>query len=207
FSSRRRHTRLSRDWSSDVCSSDLVDAPARKRASRRLRRARTPACARDRSRRPRDRLVARAGSGGRNGRTDRAASILGFGDRSGLVLCSALGCGRARERRGEVGAAMSGRTRIGRTMSNRATSNRAMLDRAVSGRRFTGIGRARVLALAAALVSCLTHASLASWSPEFAPPGVIGEVYCAIEFEGDLILAGKFSVAGRAAVQNLARWD
>src|SRR5207302_2938095 len=29
FSSRRRHTRFSRDWSSDVCSSDLVfiDAP------------------------------------------------------------------------------------------------------------------------------------------------------------------------------------
>src|SRR5574337_1085229 len=26
FSSRRRHTRLSGDWSSDVCSSDLVDA-------------------------------------------------------------------------------------------------------------------------------------------------------------------------------------
>src|SRR5690606_40976229 len=27
FSSRRRHTRFSRDWSSDVCSSDLVRAP------------------------------------------------------------------------------------------------------------------------------------------------------------------------------------
>src|SRR5690606_39766188 len=27
-SSRRRHTRFSRDWSSDVCSSDLVDPPA-----------------------------------------------------------------------------------------------------------------------------------------------------------------------------------
>src|SRR5216684_2024737 len=27
FSSRRRHTRCSRDWSSDVCSSDLVRAP------------------------------------------------------------------------------------------------------------------------------------------------------------------------------------
>src|SRR5690606_40721322 len=27
FSSRRRHTRFSRDWSSDVCSSDLLDAP------------------------------------------------------------------------------------------------------------------------------------------------------------------------------------
>src|SRR2546429_470175 len=29
FSSRRRHTRCSRDWSSDVCSSDLVDALGR----------------------------------------------------------------------------------------------------------------------------------------------------------------------------------
>src|SRR5690606_40285408 len=28
FSSRRRHTRFSRDWSSDVCSSDLVDESA-----------------------------------------------------------------------------------------------------------------------------------------------------------------------------------
>ena len=27
FSSRRRHTRLRRDWSSDVCSSDLFDKP------------------------------------------------------------------------------------------------------------------------------------------------------------------------------------
>src|SRR3712207_7528847 len=27
FSSRRRHTRYWRDWSSDVCSSDLVDDP------------------------------------------------------------------------------------------------------------------------------------------------------------------------------------
>src|SRR2546429_5796603 len=26
FSSRRRHTRCSRDWSSDVCSSDLIDS-------------------------------------------------------------------------------------------------------------------------------------------------------------------------------------
>src|SRR5205809_8084485 len=29
FSSRRRHTRCSRDWSSDVCSSDLIDLEAR----------------------------------------------------------------------------------------------------------------------------------------------------------------------------------
>src|SRR2546422_10718376 len=32
FSSRRRHTRCSRDWSSDVCSSDLPQALARERA-------------------------------------------------------------------------------------------------------------------------------------------------------------------------------
>src|SRR5437868_9804474 len=30
FSSRRRHTRSKRDWSSDVCSSDLVEAEARR---------------------------------------------------------------------------------------------------------------------------------------------------------------------------------
>src|SRR5206468_7671487 len=28
FSSRRRHTRSDRDWSSDVCSSDLIGSPA-----------------------------------------------------------------------------------------------------------------------------------------------------------------------------------
>src|SRR2546422_7902435 len=32
FSSRRRHTRCSRDWSSDVCSSDLKDSPYRNRS-------------------------------------------------------------------------------------------------------------------------------------------------------------------------------
>src|SRR5690606_40470143 len=30
FSSRRRHTRFSRDWSSDVCSSDLIPSAIRK---------------------------------------------------------------------------------------------------------------------------------------------------------------------------------
>src|SRR2546429_713248 len=34
FSSRRRHTRCSRDWSSDVCSSDLAGAPASKSTRR-----------------------------------------------------------------------------------------------------------------------------------------------------------------------------
>src|SRR5439155_18366213 len=35
FSSRRRHTRWPRDWSSDVCSSDLIGALARRRRGRR----------------------------------------------------------------------------------------------------------------------------------------------------------------------------
>src|SRR5690606_40202176 len=38
FSSRRRHTRFSRDWSSDVCSSDLPTAPPRSNPRRRLDR-------------------------------------------------------------------------------------------------------------------------------------------------------------------------
>src|SRR2546430_7875400 len=53
FSSRRRHTRFDCDWSSDVCSSDLV--------ARAVRRG--EAAAADRSRGPREdpaRLVARA---------------------------------------------------------------------------------------------------------------------------------------------------
>src|SRR5215203_7094474 len=35
FSSRRRHTRYWRDWSSDVCSSDLTGLPRSRRCSRR----------------------------------------------------------------------------------------------------------------------------------------------------------------------------
>src|SRR5688500_19202108 len=36
FSSRRRHTRLQGDWSSDVCSSDLGERPRRGRAETEL---------------------------------------------------------------------------------------------------------------------------------------------------------------------------
>src|SRR5699024_11684072 len=38
--SRRRHTRSKRDWSSDVCSSDLGEAPVESRDRERRRRAR-----------------------------------------------------------------------------------------------------------------------------------------------------------------------
>src|SRR5687768_17897395 len=58
FSSRRRHTRCSRDWSSDVCSSDLRTSarprPPRGRATRAASRSRSlPARTRDRSACPR----------------------------------------------------------------------------------------------------------------------------------------------------------
>src|SRR5207302_8267173 len=60
FSSRRRHTRFSRDWSSDVCSSDLGCGSA-KRASlvtRRWRSACSPTCRRPRrARRSEERRV------------------------------------------------------------------------------------------------------------------------------------------------------
>src|SRR2546422_10116200 len=44
FSSRRRHTRCSRDWSSDVCSSDLDNTrrPAGQAGAPRVRRDRGP---------------------------------------------------------------------------------------------------------------------------------------------------------------------
>src|SRR2546422_8350222 len=43
FSSRRRHTRCSRDWSSDVCSSDLNDAGVANRVGAELRALVRPA--------------------------------------------------------------------------------------------------------------------------------------------------------------------
>src|SRR5207249_8216404 len=42
FSSRRRHTRSKRDWSSDVCSSDLDEAPAGDLVTDQLDRERFP---------------------------------------------------------------------------------------------------------------------------------------------------------------------
>src|SRR5690606_39696138 len=46
FSSRRRHTRFSRDWSSDVCSSDLYAAMRRRLSDREAQLARERAGAR-----------------------------------------------------------------------------------------------------------------------------------------------------------------
>src|SRR5438067_8698027 len=40
FSSRRRHTRSKRDWSSDVCSSDLLSVPGMRGLVPRFRRLR-----------------------------------------------------------------------------------------------------------------------------------------------------------------------
>src|SRR2546426_877732 len=67
FSSRRRHTRLQGDWSSDVCSSDLhADRPPRLPPHPRRRRAR---------RRPRPRARGPAAAPGRDARPHRAAAL------------------------------------------------------------------------------------------------------------------------------------
>src|SRR5438105_15520176 len=42
FSSRRRHTRSTRDWSSDVCSSDLLTAPAMEKMGRYMATRKPP---------------------------------------------------------------------------------------------------------------------------------------------------------------------
>ncbi len=45
------------------------------------------------------------------------------------------------------------------------------------------------------------------WWDGFSRPGVRGEVYSAAVFEGDLVVGGAFSVAGKTRSTNVARWD
>src|SRR3989449_1998413 len=102
FSSRRRHTRCSRDWSSDVCSSDLV---------RRARAARDAGPPQGRAGPPR-RDARRAGATAhRRADRDRAAGrsplddpraqppgLPGPGGRSEATGAAGSGCGRGRRR-------------------------------------------------------------------------------------------------------------
>src|SRR5204863_2193534 len=80
FSSRRRHTRSLRDWSSDVCSSDLASPPA----------ARTPAPSGPGS----GTGGGRSPCGGRGCRSPRRAPEIGRascrerGEVSGVAICS-----------------------------------------------------------------------------------------------------------------------
>src|SRR3989449_2069663 len=82
FSSRRRHTRCSRDWSSDVCSSDLSPLPERGGASERASPEATPspppdpAHAADRAHRARGGAAARPGSDRRGNRSEEHTSEL-----------------------------------------------------------------------------------------------------------------------------------
>src|SRR5690606_39523818 len=59
FSSRRRHTRFSRDWSSDVCSSDLGSGGAARRRCPTCWSMRLSRLARRREQAPADRLPMR----------------------------------------------------------------------------------------------------------------------------------------------------
>src|SRR5690606_20472500 len=72
---RRRHTRFSRDWSSDVCSSDLGRRRHRGAAHRRRRRHPRRALSADHARRPRPRTL-RGRAGGRLPRAHQGAVML-----------------------------------------------------------------------------------------------------------------------------------
>src|SRR5690606_40744411 len=81
FSSRRRHTRFSRDWSSDVCSSDLA-AGARTGTAARVGAGARP-CGRVRgARRLGARPYEKTGSNGRTAERERARAGRGGGRRS-----------------------------------------------------------------------------------------------------------------------------
>ncbi|NNF07313.1 MAG: hypothetical protein HKN21_11180, partial [Candidatus Eisenbacteria bacterium] len=45
------------------------------------------------------------------------------------------------------------------------------------------------------------------WSPDFFVSGIDGPVVKVLEFQGDLIVAGGFEVAGALDVNHIARWD
>src|SRR6266511_5923623 len=71
FSSRRRHTRFSRDWSSDVCSSDLADRP--RDAAVLLEGWAKPRPADEEAARRRSELLARIGEGDKALAVERGA--------------------------------------------------------------------------------------------------------------------------------------
>src|SRR5256885_9768093 len=87
FSSRRRHTRLQGDWSSDVCSSDLVLSPAKMGASSLVAS---------------DAAKVTLGAAGA-GLVAVAIMTATLGSNNGIVLTAARGIGRASGRgRGEI---------------------------------------------------------------------------------------------------------
>src|SRR3989449_8478409 len=85
FSSRRRHTRCSRDWSSDVCSSDL-DVPRRVHDGARDRRGATA-----RSRGGCPRLPGEADQPARGPREDQALGREGTSRQFLLIVAIAQG--------------------------------------------------------------------------------------------------------------------
>src|SRR2546428_1114280 len=77
FSSRRRHTRSDRDWSSDVCSSDLPYSERPGAAAGRLGERVPPGIIRERARELRERGEAKA----------RAHRVRRQGQRADAVVC------------------------------------------------------------------------------------------------------------------------
>src|SRR5207247_4765383 len=79
FSSRRRHTRSTRDWSSDVCSSDLTRVAEMSRRAREL----APSFSMQKELQLFTQIVEAAWTGRRN--TKHVAKDAGLGDRGSVV--------------------------------------------------------------------------------------------------------------------------
>src|SRR5206468_7538216 len=89
FSSRRRHTRSDRDWSSDVCSSDLLRHVRTGRARSRADLVALTGASRNTVSARVDQLIAARllEEGGRGGSTGgRPPTLLQFNSRAGCVL-------------------------------------------------------------------------------------------------------------------------
>src|SRR4051812_33024782 len=112
FSSRRRHTRLTCDWSSDVCSSDLEVRLSPAHFSREFRRAFGVT--------PHQYLLTR--------RLERAAALLRHTDRSVADICFTVG----------LQSVGSFTTSFGRAFGRSATPHRAAFPPAASRARVPG---------------------------------------------------------------------
>jgi hypothetical protein len=45
------------------------------------------------------------------------------------------------------------------------------------------------------------------WSSDFNRPGIYGDISATVEYNGDLIVAGRFEIPGTPLIRNIARWD
>ena len=73
--------------------------------------------------------------------------------------------------------------------------------------RFPQILLTALALLAAVPIAAVAAEGDALWSDRFGLPDVDGTVLCAAEFQGSLVIGGRFRLASGVEVRNIARWD